>query len=571
MSESSNSGAEDVSREGSALQEGSILQDILQEECEVLIVGCGVAGLYAALLSDELGRVILVSKGSRVESNSAQAQGGVAAVISENDSIESHVRDTLRAGAGLCDREAVYTLVSEGVPCIRDLVNLGVAFDRDGIRFALAREGAHSRRRILHARGDATGREIVDVLLKIVEKRDTVEIREHIFVIDLLITGEGICKGALLWDKDRGRLVSVRAKATVIASGGVGQLYKNTTNPWTTTGDGLAFSYRAGAEVTDMEFIQFHPTALYLPGERPFFLVSEAVRGEGAILRNIRGERFMPRYHELAELAPRDIVARSIVNEIQETETEYVYLDLPRWGRRRIKERFPTLYRTCSEHGIDLANEPIPVVPAAHYMMGGIRTDLSGRTSIPGLYACGEAAYTGVHGANRLASNSLLEGLVFSKRTAAAVKKWIQRGDTVRSEGPVTPVNIRDTAGLRVLPDYRPDCRAELPDRQAIRGRLQALMWDQAGIVRSAESLERARRELAELKQALGKAHSQPGDISRLELDNMILVAELIVYAASLREESRGAHYRSDFPECDDIGWRKHIVLTGGKEPSYIE
>ncbi|MGE5598809.1 MAG: L-aspartate oxidase, partial [Bacteroidota bacterium] len=384
-------------------------------ERDFVVIGSGLAGLYTALKLAKLGRVSLVTKAGLEESNTFFAQGGIAAAIDPADSPELHFQDTLAAGAGLCRAEAVEVLVNEGPDQVRELIALGVPFDRGSHGVALTREAAHSRRRILHALGDATGRAISRVLAERVRENPAVEIWEHTLVTALLLA-KGRCAGAEAVAGDGRRRLFVGG-ATVLCTGGTGQLYTVTTNPRVATGDGIALAYQAGAQVVDMEFMQFHPTALSLPGA-PHFLISETVRGEGGVLRNERGVRFMPAYHELADLAPRDVVSRAIARELAGSGADHVYLDLSALTPERIKTRFPNICETCRQYGLDITKDPIPVAPAAHYMMGGVATDLWGRSTLPGLFACGEVACTGVHGANRLASNSLLEDLVFANRIA---------------------------------------------------------------------------------------------------------------------------------------------------------
>jgi len=400
-------------------------------ETDVIVVGAGIAGLYTALEAGRLNRVILISKKSLFDSNTRYAQGGIAAVISDEDSFEFHRQDTLIAGAGLCEPDAVDVLVREGPDGVRSLIRYGTHFDEVDGHFALTREGAHSQRRILHAKGDATGFEIVRALAEKVQTHPNVRIWNDHFAIDLIMAANGECAGVLVQRPDDSRVI-VRGKAVVLCTGGGGQMYRYTTNPEIATGDGVAMAYRAGAVIRDMEFFQFHPTALSYPGA-PRFLISEAVRGEGAVLRNIHGERFMERYDPRLELAPRDIVARAILREMEQTGSTYVYIDITHESPEFIRQRFPSIYEYCLRFGLDMTTDWIPVAPAAHYMMGGVKTDLYGETNIPRLFACGETSSTGVHGANRLASNSLSEAIVFGRRIAERIGRLPPPSGDVRA------------------------------------------------------------------------------------------------------------------------------------------
>ncbi|HEY3314852.1 MAG TPA: L-aspartate oxidase [Bacillota bacterium] len=515
------------------------LSDIPREESDFLIIGSGIAGLYTALKASRWGRVTVLTKLKMEDSNTEHAQGGIAAAIGREDSPRLHMEDTLAAGVGLCDEEAVRVLVNEGPACVLELVSLGAHFDKRGEDFALTREGAHSERRILHARGDATGEEIETVLSWKALTSSGILIHEDLQVIDLLTEG-GRCYGALALRPD-GQKVAYLAQATVLATGGAGQLYKNTTNPSVATGDGMAMAYRAGAILADMEFIQFHPTALYHPGN-PKFLISEALRGEGGILLNPAGERFMPRYHPRGDLAPRDVVARAILDELRKASAEHVWLDGTSLGAG-FAERFPKIYETCRKYGIDPRTKPIPVAPAAHYMMGGIRTDVDGQTNIDGLYSCGEAACVGVHGANRLASNSLLEGLVFGRRIANSMKD--RAGGATRD----------DLGHLRLSAKEE---RRPWEGPNDLRPALQELMWSEVGILRDGAGLRDALAKLADMARF---TWSDPLTMENVETANLITVAGLVAEGALIRQESRGSHFRLDFPARDDEGWRWHTVL----------
>ncbi|MHB0884423.1 MAG: L-aspartate oxidase [Bacillota bacterium] len=510
-----------------------------REYCDFLVVGSGIAGLYTALKASRFGRVTVLTKKKMEDSNTEHAQGGIAAAVGREDSPRLHMEDTLTAGAGLCDEDAVRVLVNEGPTCVLELVALGAHFDKRGEDFALTREGAHSERRILHARGDATGEEIEQVLSWKALTSSGVVIHEDIQVIDL-ITKDGRCYGVLARRPD-GEKVAYLSWATVLATGGAGQLYKNTTNPSVATGDGMAMAYRAGAAMADMEFIQFHPTALHIPG-KPRFLITEALRGEGAVLVNPAGERFMPRYHPRADLAPRDVVARAMLDEMRKASADHIWLDGTALGSN-FAERFPKVYETCRGFGVDPAVEPIPVAPAAHYMMGGIRTDIDGRTNLDGLYSCGEAACVGVHGANRLASNSLLEGLVFGRRIADSMKGLLDRS----------------SEELRRLAVVAREERRPFPGTAAdVRRQVQELTWSNVGILRDAAGLGTALASLAELAAF---TWSDPSTVEAIEVANLATLAHLVARSALIREESRGSHYRLDFPARDDEHWSRHTIL----------
>ncbi|HWI55041.1 MAG TPA: L-aspartate oxidase, partial [Desulfobacteria bacterium] len=508
-----------------------------QRETDFLIIGSGIAGLYAALKAKDFGKVTILTKKKLRDTNTKRAQGGIAAAIHSSDSPALHRADTLEAGAGLCNVDAVEVLVNEGPDRVRELIEMGANFDRLDGKLAFTREAAHSRRRILHA-GDSTGEEIQNALANSLSKDEKVEFLEFHIVIDLL-TRDNTCYGALVRNNFTGEVVVYYAKAVVLAAGGAGQVFENTTNPDVATGDGISMAFRAGAAVMDVEFVQFHPTALFLPGA-PRFLISEAVRGEGAILRNIRGERFMPNYHPGAELASRDIVARSIRSEMAETGSSHVYLDLSPMAGEKVKKRFPTITKTCAQYGIDIANEMIPVAPAAHYMMGGVHTNLNGETSVKRLYACGEVACQGVHGANRLASNSLLDGLVFGHRIIEHCKGNLARQYTKN----------RLFTNQEQMP-----CHSQA---DAVRERIKNIMWDKVGIVRDGFHLQEALAELYELEDMMRCEALGAEDI---EVLNLLTLSKLITEAAIMRTESRGGHFREDFTLKDDVNWKKHIGL----------
>lgn len=515
-------------------------------EYDLIVVGSGIAGLYAGLQARESGAsVLVVTKGGIDEASTRYAQGGIAAAVGPDDSPEEHLQDTLEAGAGLVDEEAARILCFEAADRVADLVRYGVHFDSSNGEVALGREAAHSRSRILHARGDATGLEI-ELSLSALARRE-ITILEHTLANRILVE-DGHVAGVEVFATGEGLHRTFRAPTVVLATGGAGQVYRTTTNPPVSTGDGVALAYECGAEVMDMEFTQFHPTALVLPG-RPVFLISEAVRGEGALLFNTAGERFMPKYDaERAELAPRDVVARAALQEMLETGADHVLLDVTTHEAGWLAARFPQIYARCMESGLDMARDRIPVSPAAHYTMGGVRTNTWGETTIRGLFAVGEVACTGVHGANRLASNSLLETVVFAHR---AVERLL------RTPTPIPPPPAA-TEAPRVLSE--PVADGDTPDTAAVK----ALMWREVGIVRTAEGLDRAVATLRHWAASI----PDPLDREGYELRSILTCARLAAEAALLREESRGAHYRTDHPEPREA-WRHHIVFRkDARQPS---
>lgn len=485
----------------------------------------------------------MLTKGHPLQSASIFAQGGVAVALSEEDDVAIHLTDTVRAGHGLCRREAVRVLVEEGPDRIQELIRWGAKFDKAGGKFAFAREAAHSRSRILRARGDATGNEMVRVLMAQAHRQKRIHRMDFHFTVDLVVE-DGRCCGAVVLDEHSGEQFILPAKAVVLSTGGAGQIYARTTNPPNATGDGMAMAFRAGALLQDMEFVQFHPTALFLPSSPPF-LLSEAMRGEGGQLRNHKGEAFMQRYHPLGAMAPRDIVARAIWAEMAATKSRHVYLDVTHLGADFVKRRFPTIYSTCLRYDIDITEEWIPVSPSAHYMMGGVWTDLNGATTVPGLFAAGEVACSGVHGANRLASNSLLEGLVFGMRAGVAAVAWAARQAVPDLSGQV--------AALRQALKHR------LDDTEKMRNSLRRTMWGQVGIIRSRESLVRATAQLSRWEHMISKSFAGRAD---LEVKNMVQVAHCVAEAALWRENSVGAHFRSDIPESKRPGWKQHSQLS---------
>ena len=534
-----------------------------QLEADVLVIGSGIAGLSVALHAAQFARVLIVTKVDALESNTNYAQGGVAAALGEDDALSIHERDTLECGQGICDPEAVHVLVEEGPTEIMRLVALGVRFSRDPKsrgRLALGREGGHSRRRIVHAR-DRTGHAIEQVLLDRAKAHPKITILENHIAVDLILEAKHLggrrrsrvrdrVWGAYVLDRDTGEIVPAAARATVLATGGCGKTYLYTTNPDIATGDGLAAAFRAGAPVANLEFMQFHPTCLYHP-EAKSFLISEAVRGEGAKLLTTDGKPFMHRYHRLRELAPRDVVARAIDFEMKRRGDKFVLLDMARLGRRLLSRRFPHITKRVRELGYDVFHDPVPVVPAAHYMCGGIVTDLEGRAGLESLYACGEVACTGVHGANRLASNSLLEAMVFSRRAGRAVLRQLEaegRGRLPRL--PAWRLEGAVRAKEQVIFDHNWDA-------------LRRVMWDYIGIVRNDERLARAAATMAVLRgQTEGDYWRYRLDADLVELRNIGLVADLIVTCARRRKESRGLHYNVDHPKPDDRRFRSDTVLT---------
>lgn len=507
---------------------------------DFLVVGAGVAGLRAAIELAPAGQVLVIAKDTLHESSSEYAQGGIAVALSDEDEVELHEQDTVAAGDGLCDQRAVHTLVEEGPAAIQQLIDWGAEFDREGAKLAFTQEGVHSRRRILHAHGDSTGQEITRTLYQKAASVPSIRFQSYAAITDLLVADGAVCGAVVLDEKARERHI-IFARAVLLATGGLGRVYLETTNPEVATGDGVAMAWRAGAEISDIEFVQFHPTALHVEGA-PRFLLSEALRGEGARLINMRGERFMHRYHRLEELAPRDIVSRAIVAEMRVTGAPHVFLDLTHRGEQFIRSRFPRIYETCRRYGVDLGNQPAPVHPAAHYAMGGVRTDLDGRTSLPGLYAAGEAACTGVHGANRLASNSLLEGVVFGARA----------GRCMRESGAhaVHPTSIES-------PEPLFPCTTE--------AQIRRLAWQKCGIIRSGDQLDEARKVLE--TDRLGP--NPNAGLAEFSLRNIHTVVWLIARCAHARRESRGAHFRTDFPD-KQTAFEKHSVVSKNNDVRFL-
>lgn len=510
---------------------------------DVLVIGSGVAGLRAAIEAAKLGSVLLVTKGRIEESSTTWAQGGVAVVTSPHDSFESHVEDTLRVGCGLCDREAVERIVREGPARIGELREWGALFDRKGDELLLGLEGGHSAPRVIHALGDSTGREVSNTLIRVARNTEQLRVFEDCFVIDLVVI-DGRCVGATSFHRHFGHQM-FWAKRTILATGGSGQLYRETTNPAVATGDGHAMALRAGVPLRDLEMVQFHPTTLYIAGASRA-LISEAVRGEGAYLIDRQGRRFMEEYHRDLELAPRDVVSRAILSEMEKQRVAHVYLDVRHLNTEKFRKRFPMISRLCEEFDIDIEREPIPVRPAAHYMIGGVLVDKDARSGLAGLFACGEAASTGVHGANRLASNSLLEGLVFGTVAGRIA------GEEAQSETNVIP-------STQLQYDYQRTTRTEL-DLTDVRNSLRSLMWRNVGIERHAARLSET-IDIVDFwgRYVLDKLFDDPGG---WETQNMLMLGRAVAQAATAREESRGVHFRSDFPKtlasCDG----RHLVVT---------
>jgi L-aspartate oxidase len=526
-------------------------------DVDILVIGSGIAGLSFALKAAEHGSVYVITKKERAASSTNYAQGGIAAVFAADDALALHVRDTLVAGAGLCHLHAVETLVRDGPARVRDLIDWGVRFSRAGDELSLGREGGHSRRRILHA-GDLTGREIERALLDAVAEHPRITLFEDLQAVDLTTAedagGVPRCSGAIVLEHRTGALHHFRAGLVFLATGGLGEAYRHTTNPDIATGDGVAMAYRAGVAVANLEFVQFHPTALY-PAREGAFLISEAVRGEGAILRRLDGRALMSGVHPLGSLAPRDIVARTIDLALKESGDPYVLLDLTPIPTQHIEQRFPGILQECRERGLDILREAIPVVPAAHYSCGGVLTDADGMTSLAGLVAAGEVACTGVHGANRLASNSLLEAVVYSHRAALCVQRELARADRAVLE------TSSPTARLREARGGAGHAGTDADGVDAVRSQLRVLMWEDAGIARTDARLEAAARELELLANRSRELFERRVDTATIELRNLVEVSSLIVTCARRRKESRGLHYNVDCPHRDNERFLRDTVV----------
>lgn len=514
------------------------IEDLIKTD--VLVLGSGIAGLSCAIEAAKGNlNVVVATKDFPKESNTLYAQGGIAAAVDPDDSPKSHFEDTIRAGDGLCNEKAVEVLVEEGPERIRELISFGAEFDKKAGVYHLTKEGAHSLRRILHS-GDSTGKEIEQTLMKQMAITPRIEPLAYSMGIELVVEGDR-CVGAYLLDEKRNSIIPVKCRAVVLATGGAGRLFQESTNSPIATGDGMAIALEAQIEMANMEFVQFHPTALHLKNA-PRFLLSESMRGEGAVLRNIKGERFMEKYsRDLMELAPRDVVARAIVSELKKDKAPHVFLDLRHLDPDFVRNRFPTIYATCISYGLDITKEMIPVHPAAHYIMGGVKTDLDGRTSLKGVYAAGEVSCTGVHGANRLASNSLLEGLVFGHRAGKAI--------------------LKDSLPMSRKFPKKIKAESKTPSQEVVnelRRQVASLMWQGAGISRNGSGLENLYSELLNLEAIFGKP---PFERRARETWNMIQVGKTITISANYRTESRGAHFREDFPKKDDLRWRKDTLL----------
>ncbi len=525
---------------------------------DYVVVGSGIAGVRAAIELSQAGSVLVLAKACISESATAYAQGGIAAALSDEDEISLHEQDTVNAGEGLCRNEVVSLLVEEGPRYITQLIEWGTQFDRAGTKLVFTREAAHSRSRVLHAHGDSTGREISRALLARAHGIAHLHLRPHAFTTRLILE-KGCAAGVHFIDETDHSVHEVRAGAVLLATGGLGQLFRETTNPDVATGDGMAIAYEAGAVLSDVEFVQFHPTALTIKGA-PRFLLSESLRAEGAMLRNVTLERFMKRYHEANELAPRDVLARAIATEMHRTSSQFVYLDMTTKSQEFFEKRFPRLYATCLNYGLDLASDLAPVSPAAHFMIGGVKTDLWGHTSIPGLYAAGETAATGVHGANRLASNSLLEGLVFGARAGTAMVK----------DAPGSKKHNAHLPGAAAPNDFDkcPKGVEKVKTKStaaSAREKVGDLMWRHAGILRNGKELKAGLEALC----ALEMPRAEKDGRAEHELRNLRTLGVLVMRSALAREESRGSHYRADFPYRDDEAFQKHSVVAKGKEVGF--
>ena len=513
---------------------------------DTLIIGSGVAGLSSAIHAAKGGSVLVTTKTEINENCTEHAQGGIAAKLNLGDSYKSHIDDTLCTGQRICNDTVVSSVIREGPKRVKELISWGAKFDKENGKLAFTKEGGHSRPRILRARGDSTGKEIEETLINMVKKNPQIRVFEHTFALDLLVS-KNSCDGIIAWRSQEGKIL-IWAKQTILASGGCGQVYRETTNPEIATGDGIAMAYRAGVKLQDLEFVQFHPTTLYVAGTERV-LISETVRGEGGVLRNKDGELFMSKYHPSAELAPRDIVSRSIVQEIRGTDHTHVYLDVRHISKEKLSNRFPKIKKLCASFGIDITRQLIPVHPSAHYMIGGVKVDQNGKTSMKNLYACGEVSCTGLHGANRLGSNSLLEGLVFGYRTGNMVGKKLEE----KKEG-LSPRSFKEPSKSHLYSEL---------DLEDLKNSLKSLMWRSVGIERDGRYLKEAIKNIEHWsKYIISNEFSSP---LGWEVQNMLTVSNLISSSAYRRCESRGVHYRLDHPDTDDKHWKKHIIVYNGK------
>lgn len=508
---------------------------------DFLVIGSGIAGLSAAITASRAGSVLVLSKDEPRESNTEYAQGGIAAALSDEDEVSFHFRDTLEAGDGLCDSDAVHILVGEGPGMVNRLMEWGTEFDKEQTKLVFTREAAHSRRRVLHAGGDSTGKEIVRALLTKASSIKNIKLESHHYTTDLICDKKGRVIGIECIDEKSSQIKHIYASAVILATGGAGRVYRETTNPELATGDGIAAAARAGAVLQDMEFVQFHPTSLHLAGA-PRFLLTEAIRGEGGLLLNIHGKRFMDSYNSKAELAPRDVVSRAIIQEMEKTGSRNVYLDVTHLKNINLPERFPQVFKNCMFYNLDIRKDYIPVAPAAHYYIGGVKTDILGRTTLPGLFAAGETACTGVHGANRLASNSLLEGLVFGIRSGRnAVDYFLLNRLEQKTRENKSPSPAENSVA---------------PDLKKMKSEVQEMMWENVGIIRYPE---RMRKALEFFKSNYAQYIKLSGSRAAVEVKNIFLTGFFTAYAADKRKESRGAHYRVDFPQRSDE--REHSFL----------
>ncbi len=527
---------------------------------EVTIIGSGIAGLYAAIkLAEQNKKVLIITKSALSESNTRYAQGGIAGVLPENklDSIELHVKDTLKAGAGLSNKEMAEFISEKSASVINDLINYGLSFDRDNnnnLCFGL--EGAHSVKRILHSGGDVTGRNMETTLHNLVQNNTNISIKRYTNAVELLVSSDNTCNGLIIYDEKSDNYEAIISNAVIIATGGAGQVYSNTTNPSIATGDGLAIAYKAGAIIQDMEFIQFHPTALCQNQDGSRFLISEAVRGEGAVLKNKNNETFTNKYDKRGDLAPRDVVTRAIFWELQKTDSERIYLDTSPIPEDKIKQRFPGIIKTCKENDIDFIHSLVPVSPAAHYLMGGIKVNKEGLTNINNLFAIGETSCSSLHGANRLASNSLLECIVIANEAASFINNTNFK--------PIEINNIIDNYPEinNIIQEYSTNKTKKTLNLSELTLKLKDTMWHNAGIVRNQEKLTTALNDIKELKTKFNKTFKCANE-EEYEFRNLLIVAELIVKSALLRKESRGAHFRDDYPEPDSIA--KHSYIQKGE------